>query len=136
MFAFGSGAAASFYCIRVKGSTAPIRDAMNLLQRLADMKVVPCEEYVEAMKVCFFSHLSSVLTMMAERSDQLREANHNSNNFSPSGSLENLWPGSYYLKHIDSKYRRFYDVVPEQTAHRDVLENSPASSTSALSVDA
>ena len=74
--------------------------------------------------------------MMAERSDQLREANHNSNNFTPSGSLENLWPGSYYLKHIDSKYRRSYDVVPEQTAHRDVLENSPASSTSALSVDA
>lgn len=52
MFAFGSGAAASFYCIRVKGSTAHIRDTMNLLQRLADMKVVPCEEYVEAMKVC------------------------------------------------------------------------------------
>ena len=43
---------------------------------------------------------------------QLREKNHNAGSYTPSGSLENLWPGSYYLEEIDSKYRRKYGVVP------------------------
>lgn len=51
MFAYGSGCAASFYSIQVKGDTAEIRDKLNLLERLKSMKVVPCEDYVEAMKV-------------------------------------------------------------------------------------
>jgi hydroxymethylglutaryl-CoA synthase len=112
MFAFGSGSAASFYAIRVKGSTAHIRQTMDLLNRLQSMKVVPCEEYVEAMK--------------------LREANHNAAAYQPKGELENLWPGSYYLTKIDEKYRRFYAQVPESSpatpAHADVLEVSPAGS--------
>ena len=51
MFAYGSGCASSFYCIRVKGDTTEIRDNMNLLERLASMKVVPCQDYVDALKV-------------------------------------------------------------------------------------
>ena len=93
MFAFGSGCAASVYCIRVKGSTEHIRNAMDLLARLQSTKVVPCQEYVDSLK--------------------MREENHNAKEFAPKGSLDNLWPGSYYLTRIDEKYRRFYDVVPE-----------------------
>ncbi|KAG8721310.1 hypothetical protein FRC11_002940, partial [Ceratobasidium sp. 423] len=59
---------------------------MDLLARLKSMKVVPVEEYVSAMA--------------------LREKNHNAVGYTPEGSLDNLWPGSYYLEHIDSKYRR------------------------------
>lgn len=44
---------------------------------------------------------------------QLREENHNSGNYTPAGSLENLWPGTYYLEHIDEKFRRKYAIVPE-----------------------
>jgi hydroxymethylglutaryl-CoA synthase len=51
MFAYGSGCASSFYAITVKGDTTEIRDKMNLLERLSSMKVVPCEEYVSALKV-------------------------------------------------------------------------------------
>lgn len=116
MFAFGSGAAASFFAIRVKSSTAHIRSTMDLLARLKSMKVVPCEEYVDSMK--------------------LREANHNAAAYEPQGSLENLWPGTYYLTRIDEKYRRFYervpdvDSVPTTPVHADVLEISPAGSDS------
>ena len=53
MFAYGSGCAASFFAIKVKGSTEEIRTKMDLLARLKAMKVVPCTEYVEAMKVCW-----------------------------------------------------------------------------------
>ena len=51
MFAYGSGCASSFYTIRVKGDTTEIREKMDLLNRLAAMKVVPCQEYVYALKV-------------------------------------------------------------------------------------
>lgn len=50
MFAYGSGCASSFYAIRVKGDTTEIQEKMDLLGRLASMKVVPCEEYVSSLK--------------------------------------------------------------------------------------
>jgi hydroxymethylglutaryl-CoA synthase len=52
MYAFGSGCAASFYGLRVNGSTKEMSDKMQLKERLASMDVRPCEEYVEALKVC------------------------------------------------------------------------------------
>lgn len=88
MFAFGSGCASSFYTLRVKGDVTEIHEKMDLLNRLKSMKVVPVQEYVDAMK--------------------LREDNHNAGSYSPSGSLDNIWPGAFYLEHIDEKYRRQY----------------------------
>lgn len=67
MFAYGSGCASSFYTIHVKGDTTEIREKMDLLNRLASMKVVPCQEYVDALKVlyCFLSlPLPKTLTML------------------------------------------------------------------------
>jgi len=92
LFAYGSGCASSFYAITVKGDINEIRAKMDLLNRLKSMKVVPCTEYVSALK--------------------LREKNHNAAAFVPKGSIENLWPGSYYLESVDEKYRRKYAVVP------------------------
>jgi hydroxymethylglutaryl-CoA synthase len=52
MYAFGGGSAGSFYSIRVRGDTTEIRAKMDLLNRLQSMKVVSCQEYVDALKVC------------------------------------------------------------------------------------
>lgn len=52
MFAFGSGCAASFFTLRIKGDTSEIRTNLNLLERLHNTKVVPCQEYVDALSVC------------------------------------------------------------------------------------
>ncbi|KAI9064034.1 hydroxymethylglutaryl-CoA synthase [Trametes sanguinea] len=93
MFAYGSGLASSFYTIKVKGDTSEIREKMDLLARLDAMKVVPCQEYVDALA--------------------LREKNHNAGSYTPTGSLDNIWPGAYYLESIDSKYRRFYIRAPK-----------------------
>ena len=51
MFAFGSGLASSFFTIRVKGDTTEIREKLDLVNRLASMKVVPCQTYVDALTV-------------------------------------------------------------------------------------
>lgn len=51
MYAFGSGCAASFFALRVVGSTADIAAKMDLKNRLEAMEVRPCQEYVDALKV-------------------------------------------------------------------------------------
>ena len=51
LFAFGSGCAASFFCLRVKGDTTDIREKLDLINRLASMKVASPQEFVDALKV-------------------------------------------------------------------------------------
>jgi hydroxymethylglutaryl-CoA synthase len=51
LYAFGSGCAASFFTAKIKGDVTEIKEKMNLLKRLADMKVVPCQDFVEALAV-------------------------------------------------------------------------------------
>jgi hydroxymethylglutaryl-CoA synthase len=85
---------------------------MDLLNRLASMKVVPCTEYVEALKVSLWP-LTCVHDI--DRSFarfQLREKNHNAVDYTPSGSVDNIWSGAYYLENIDSMFRRTYKVAP------------------------
>lgn len=93
MYAFGSGCAASFYSLRVNGSTKEIAEKIQLKERLAAMDVRPCEEYVTALK--------------------LREENHNAVEYTPQGSLDNIWPGAYYLEQVDNLYRRTYAQKPK-----------------------
>lgn len=51
LYSYGSGLAASFFTMRVKGSTAEMKEKLNLAARLDKMEVRPCTEYVAALKV-------------------------------------------------------------------------------------
>jgi len=51
LFSFGSGCASSFWVARVKGDTSEIQEKMDLVNRLAQMKVVPPQEFVDALHV-------------------------------------------------------------------------------------
>ncbi|KAJ7693764.1 hydroxymethylglutaryl-coenzyme A synthase N terminal-domain-containing protein [Mycena olivaceomarginata] len=51
LYAFGGGCAASFWTLRFKGDTSEIAEKMDLLNRLKKMKVVPCQEFVDALEV-------------------------------------------------------------------------------------
>ncbi|GJE98555.1 hydroxymethylglutaryl-CoA synthase [Phanerochaete sordida] len=88
MFAYGSGIASSFFTIKVKGDTTEIAQQLDLVNRLAAMKVVPCQEYVDSLK--------------------LRESHHLTKTWTPEGSVDNIWPGGYFLEEVDAKYRRKY----------------------------
>ncbi|KAF7364274.1 3-hydroxy-3-methylglutaryl coenzyme A synthase [Mycena sanguinolenta] len=92
LYAFGGGCAASFWTLRIKGDTSEIARKMDLLSRLAKMKVASCQEFTDAL--------------------QLREKNYNAVNFKPEGSIDNIWPGAYYLESVDEKYRRKYAKAP------------------------
>ncbi|KAF8504446.1 hydroxymethylglutaryl-CoA synthase [Russula emetica] len=91
MFGFGSGCASSFFTLRVKGDTSEIREKLDLINRLESMRVVPCQEFVDGLA--------------------LREENHNAAPYQPTGSIDNIWPGTYYLESIDEKYRRKYAIA-------------------------
>ncbi|KAI0339592.1 hydroxymethylglutaryl-CoA synthase [Trametopsis cervina] len=95
MFAYGSGLASSFFTIKVKGDTTKIKNELDLVNRLGSMKVVPCQEYVDSLK--------------------LREHHHLTKSWAPSGSVENIWPGGYYLENVDGKFRRTYLRKPKDT---------------------
>ena len=60
LFAFGSGCAASFFTLRVKGDTSDIRQKLDLTNRLAAMKVASPQEFVDALKVCKYPFLMHV----------------------------------------------------------------------------
>ncbi|KAL1699786.1 hydroxymethylglutaryl-coenzyme A synthase N terminal-domain-containing protein [Schizophyllum commune] len=92
MYAFGGGCAASFFTARVNGDTSLIREKMDLIDRLSRMKVVPPQEFVDAL--------------------QLREKNHNAKHLTPEGSVNNIWSGAYYQDKVDDKYRRKYARRP------------------------
>lgn len=87
-YAFGSGCAASIFSAKVVGDTSEIQKQLNLHKRLADMQVVPCQTYVDALKS--------------------REDTHNAVDFTPKGDVENVWDGAFYLEKIDKQWRRSY----------------------------
>ena len=96
MFSYGSGCAASMFTIRGKEDYAIIRSTSDFTERLdARIKKSP-EEY----DAC-----------LAER-----ELKYGKNNYSPTGPVEELTPGTYYLEQIDEKWRRVYkrrDPIPK-----------------------
>lgn len=93
MYSFGSGSAASFFCLKVVGDTDSITKPMDLKKRLADMEVVPVQAYVDALKT--------------------REATHNAVDYKPKGDVKDIWPGAYYLENTDHMFRRTYGRIPK-----------------------
>jgi hydroxymethylglutaryl-CoA synthase len=43
-----------------------------------------------------------------EKTLEMREKTQHLKDFSPYGSIEHLWHGTYFLQHVDDKYRRSY----------------------------
>ncbi|KAI0997912.1 Hydroxymethylglutaryl-CoA synthase [Podosphaera aphanis] len=90
VFSYGSGLASSLFSLKVVGSTENLQKTLNLKQRLAARKTVPPEVYDE---MC-----------------ELRKKAHLKNNYTPSGSVENIQQGVYYLSSVDDKFRRNYEI--------------------------
>lgn len=51
LYSYGSGLAASFFEITVKGDISEMKEKMNLSQRLEQMTVSSCEEWQKALNV-------------------------------------------------------------------------------------
>uniref|UniRef100_A0A182SSX9 Hydroxymethylglutaryl-CoA synthase n=1 Tax=Anopheles maculatus TaxID=74869 RepID=A0A182SSX9_9DIPT len=98
VFSYGSGLASSMYSIALttdRERLAEFKRHLNYVQPLLDRrsKVDPAE----------FTKLMEV-----------REKNNHAAPYEPSGSVDVLFPGTYYLKAVDSMHRRTYERVPPE----------------------
>jgi hydroxymethylglutaryl-CoA synthase len=80
LFGFGSGCAALFYTLRVKGDTSAIREKLDLISRPPQTKVVLPQEFVDALLVCLPFDVEFCLCLMA----WLRQ-NPSTVNYTPEG---------------------------------------------------
>lgn len=90
LFSYGSGSAATMFSATFTKPLKTIRKALDIEKRLAARRSVSAEEYLATMK--------------------LREVTHSLADYTPGESIEDLFPGTYYLKHVDKKRRRTYEV--------------------------
>ncbi len=89
LFSYGSGSAATMFSATFAKSVANIRQKLDIQNRLEHRRSVTAEEYLETMK--------------------LRERTHSLGDYTPEQSVEDLFPGTFYLKHVDKKKRRTYE---------------------------
>ncbi|ANB11863.1 hydroxymethylglutaryl-CoA synthase [Sugiyamaella lignohabitans] len=90
LFSYGSGLASSFYSLVIKGDIAPLVKNLEFKKLLDDRTTVTPTEYEAALA--------------------LREKAHLQKSFKPTGSVDALREGTYYLTEVDDKFRRSYAV--------------------------
>ncbi|XP_050074593.1 hydroxymethylglutaryl-CoA synthase 1 [Anopheles maculipalpis] len=98
VFSYGSGLASSMYSIALttdRERLAEFKRHLNYVQPLLDRRTkVDPAEFTKLMEV--------------------REKNNHAAPYEPSGSVDVLFPGTYYLKAVDSMHRRTYERVPPE----------------------
>lgn len=95
LFSYGSGATSTLFSIRaVKPTITQIAETSNVRARLAQRIFVSPEDF------------TAILSQNEKRFGS------GSNGYAPTQSVDNLFPGTYYLDGIDTKYRRTYKRVP------------------------
>ena len=90
MFSYGSGLAASLFSCKVVGDLSRIVEVLDLDNKLKQRKTCTPQEYEAAIA--------------------LREAAHLKKDFTPTGSIDQIATGVYYLTYIDDKFKRSYEI--------------------------
>jgi len=105
LFSYGSGLASSMFSIMITENSSQRFTFEKIHQNLADKKQRLAEQRIEIEPSLYDVYLKQ------------REITHKkaprTSHFSPSA----LYPGSWYLKAIDDKYRRFYERTDKQISN-------------------
>lgn len=93
VFSYGSGLASTMYSISVTNDCTklqPLLDKLNYVKPLLEQRIkISPQEFTELMEV--------------------RVHNSHRTNYEPSGAIDRLFPGTYYLKYVDDMHRRTYE---------------------------
>ncbi|VFR01920.1 unnamed protein product [Cuscuta campestris] len=100
MFSYGSGLTATMFSLRLREGQHPfslsnIATVLNVDGKLKARHETNPEEFIEVLK--------------------LMEHRYGGKDFVTNKDCSNLAPGTYYLTHVDSKYRRFYAQKPKDS---------------------
>ena len=101
MFSYGSGLAACMFSLRIcptdgEEKAATEKKFLNLIGSLSSVK-----ERLEGRKEIEPPKFVEVI--------ETRTRIEKDKEFTPTCGTDDLWPGTYYLKKIDEKLRRFYE---------------------------
>lgn len=96
VFSYGSGLAASMYSIQITTDDKALQSFINKL------------DYVESMLNSREKIAPQIFTDLMT----IREKNNHTAPYTPTGSISALFPGTYYLKHVDELHRRTYERTP------------------------
>lgn len=93
VFSYGSGLASTMYSISITTDAAKLQKLLNNLAYIKPMleqrtKISP-QEFTELMDI--------------------RVHNSHRTSYEPSGAIDRLFPGTYYLKYVDDMHRRTYE---------------------------
>eukprot|EP01125_Pyxidicula_operculata_P006161 TRINITY_DN2147_c0_g1_i1.p1 TRINITY_DN2147_c0_g1~~TRINITY_DN2147_c0_g1_i1.p1 ORF type:complete len:455 (-),score=95.00 TRINITY_DN2147_c0_g1_i1:58-1422(-) len=96
LFSYGSGMAATMFSVVVRKSVDFIKKTSRVSQRLTERRFVDPKVFAQTL--------------------DLREKRVTECKYVPEGSLDDLFPGTFYLEKIDEKYRRYYKRLPKAIA--------------------
>lgn len=90
IFSYGSGLASTLLSAKVVGDISDITKVLNFDHKLGAGRLIESpEKYLEAIESREKAHLQLL--------------------FAPTGSIDHLSEGTYYLKEVDDKWRRLYE---------------------------
>jgi hydroxymethylglutaryl-CoA synthase len=92
LFSYGSGLSSTMFSFRVVDNIENIARKNNINHYLSNRIFVHPEQFNNALS--------------------LRETRYLSNGYEPSDTLDNLFPGSYFLERVDENYKRYYKKTP------------------------
>jgi hydroxymethylglutaryl-CoA synthase len=96
VFSYGSGLAASLFSLRIQSTTRLIHSKLDLKARLTSRIRIEPQGFEAAMK--------------------LREETYHLHDYKPSGTISNMFKGTWYLDYIDAKFRRSYTRISVATS--------------------
>ncbi|XP_041984802.1 hydroxymethylglutaryl-CoA synthase 1 [Aricia agestis] len=96
LFSYGSGLASTMYSINISKDASAGSKLAKLINSLKD-----CVAMLDKRKCARPEDFSKQM--------QVRTENYHTAPYSPSGSIDVLFPGTYYLTKIDEQRRRFYE---------------------------
>ncbi|KAK6165638.1 hypothetical protein SNE40_022528 [Patella caerulea] len=99
LFSYGSGLAATMFSVKVSENVTPDSALLRLFDSLNDLKY-----RLESRTKVDPSIFDGIM--------KLREQTHHLAPYRPVGSIQDLFPGTWYLTEVDSMHRRKYDRVP------------------------
>lgn len=93
VFSYGSGLASTMYSITLSNDCTklqPLLDKLSYVKPLLEQRTkISPQEFTELM--------------------EMRVHNSHRTSFEPSGNIDRLFPGTYYLKYVDEMHRRTYE---------------------------
>lgn len=103
LFSYGSGLASSMFTLVISAEAPQQTQLQKIHQCLSDVH----------------NRLNTRVKQTPGQFEQmlkLREETHHNAPYTPVGSTENFFPGTWYLKEVDDKHRRQYEKIPSAAA--------------------